>query len=561
MKRIIYFSVMAAALSAAVESTAQNLDPTVVVDRAYEGKLMEVHKPYIDMAVPDSVLRFDLDFDYSVFETPYRRSYEFNPYLLSMRPDASKDRSRNLYLKAGAGYQLHPLLDFIWSPEVKNGFSVDVYARHDSFVGKYHETDPVASVDSPVWSGHDLLSEAGVSGRYDWKGGVVGVDLGYYGVVAKDKVWSRSYNALDAHFSLKSKVTRNKGFAYMVDADYRFAHDALKGIPMVNSLKEHVFSLDASFGPSFRGPHRLMFDIGAEVAGYSDAMWSGAGQFYLKPGYMYRKGRFGVDVGIRVAKIFDSDVDDMAYGAVDSEQIVYPDLKVEYMLVPDLLKVYAAVEGGNRMNTYASLLDRNHHLNPQIYEGMQSPLDYTVVKADAYAGFEGSARSRFTYNVLAGYCSYANAPLDVVLMPENGVLTPSLGYAAYSKWYASADMRWKSESVEVNVSATYDGARGEVFETTDNFLKPSAFNAAVAFEYNWNRRVFAGLDCEFASARSSALYTVPWYADLGLDAEYAFNRKFSLWLRVGNILGMNVQRNPLYAEKGVYFSAGICLVL
>ena len=55
---------MAAALSAAVESAAQNLDPTVVVDRAYEGKLMEVHKPYIDMAVPDSVVRFDLDFDY-----------------------------------------------------------------------------------------------------------------------------------------------------------------------------------------------------------------------------------------------------------------------------------------------------------------------------------------------------------------------------------------------------------------------------------------------------------------------------------------------------------------
>ena len=42
---------------------AQNLDPTVVVDRAYEGKLMEVHKPALEMAVPDSVMRFDLDFD------------------------------------------------------------------------------------------------------------------------------------------------------------------------------------------------------------------------------------------------------------------------------------------------------------------------------------------------------------------------------------------------------------------------------------------------------------------------------------------------------------------
>lgn len=49
---------------------AQDLDPTVRVSRAYEGKLLEVHKPYYRMSVPDSVERFDLTFDYSVFELP-----------------------------------------------------------------------------------------------------------------------------------------------------------------------------------------------------------------------------------------------------------------------------------------------------------------------------------------------------------------------------------------------------------------------------------------------------------------------------------------------------------
>ena len=56
-------------------ASAQNLDPVVEVNRAYEGKLMEVHKPVLDMAVPDSIMRFDLDFDYSVFESPYKGSY------------------------------------------------------------------------------------------------------------------------------------------------------------------------------------------------------------------------------------------------------------------------------------------------------------------------------------------------------------------------------------------------------------------------------------------------------------------------------------------------------
>ena len=50
-----------------VAAAAQNLDPTVVVNRAYEGRLLEVHKPSMTMTVPDTVRRFDLDFDYSVW--------------------------------------------------------------------------------------------------------------------------------------------------------------------------------------------------------------------------------------------------------------------------------------------------------------------------------------------------------------------------------------------------------------------------------------------------------------------------------------------------------------
>ena len=65
MKKILIIlsgTLMASSLS------AQSLDPTVEVSRAYEGKLIEVHKPAIEMAVPDTVQSFDLKFDYSVFD-------------------------------------------------------------------------------------------------------------------------------------------------------------------------------------------------------------------------------------------------------------------------------------------------------------------------------------------------------------------------------------------------------------------------------------------------------------------------------------------------------------
>ena len=86
MYRIYRYAITLAAALMSVAALAQNLDPTVEVSRAYEGTLVEVHKPTQVMAVPDSVQRFRLDFDYSVFDKPYKGSYEFSPYMTSMRP-------------------------------------------------------------------------------------------------------------------------------------------------------------------------------------------------------------------------------------------------------------------------------------------------------------------------------------------------------------------------------------------------------------------------------------------------------------------------------------------
>ena len=68
MKRIYILSFVFAAGLFVQNAVAQNLDPTVEVSRAYEGKIMEATKPVRDVNVPDSVGTFRLDFDYAVFE-------------------------------------------------------------------------------------------------------------------------------------------------------------------------------------------------------------------------------------------------------------------------------------------------------------------------------------------------------------------------------------------------------------------------------------------------------------------------------------------------------------
>lgn len=143
-KIIISFAILAATVFTAA---AQNLDPTVEVSRKYEGKLMDVHKPDMEMAVPDSVHRFDLDFDYSVFDNPYKGSYEFNPYTMDMKPESRKTSPAQFYMNVGAGYTLHPTLDVLWSPVLTGPFKVDVYGSNRSYIGDYrasHVGDPPA---------------------------------------------------------------------------------------------------------------------------------------------------------------------------------------------------------------------------------------------------------------------------------------------------------------------------------------------------------------------------------------------------------------------------------
>ena len=86
------------------------------------------------------------------------------------------------------------------------------------------------------------------------------------------------------------------------------------------------------------------------------------------------------------------------------------------------------------------------------------------------------------------------------------------------------------------------------------------------------KRIYFGIDCNFSTSRHGTVnftdgsaplpeVVVPGFADLGVNLEYAFTRKLSFWLRTGNLLDMTIQRVPLYTESGIYFTAGIRLLL
>lgn len=588
--RKIYL-VSAAMLMTAAVSFGQNFNPTVEVTNTYQGNASEVHKPLLGMNVPDSLLRFDLDFDYEVFEKPYQGAYSFKPYMLNMRPAKDAWRGRKLYLKAGAGYTLRPRFEFVFSPEQSGPFQMSVYASHKSYFGNYHEIKPELQdglyrmkKSGGKFGGYDALTSAGFDGRYNWDRTILSFGIGYYGLAAKDSVMSRSYNAFDFNARVRSNNDSESYFLYDIGLRGRVANDGLDyksfsfpdGVT-VDKQNENWVLLDGLVGPVVNNSRSILVGFEAESASYSRFYDGNIGRVALIPSYRFKSGRWNLNLGVKLEFMFRNDADTLSFGKMGGGkgQIVYPDAHISFA-VGGNVALYADATGGSRLNTYSSQISENHHLNPSflvapVYELITPLVDNTVEKVNARIGVRGSAASSFQFDVNGGVGLYGNALMESGLFTAGGDLVPALAYSDYNLIYANALVGLRTGRVKIDADFRY---RGVSFPDNDalnlGFTLPK-YSGGVRASYDISSRLYAGINVEAASWRDGKCASVasedildvrvPGYVDLGVNCGYKFNRKLELWLESGNLLCQTIQRTPFYAEKGPWVTAGISLNL
>lgn len=588
--RKIYL-VSAAMLMTAAVSFGQNFNPTVEVTNTYQGNASEVHKPLLGMNVPDSLLRFDLDFDYEVFEKPYQGAYSFKPYMLNMRPAKDAWRGRQLYLKAGAGYTLHPQFEFVFSPEQSGPFQMSVYASHKSYFGNYHEIKPELQdglyrmkKSGGKFGGYDALTSAGFDGRYNWDRTILSFGIGYYGLAAKDSVMSRSYNAFDFNARVRSNNDSESYFLYDIELRGRVANDGLdyksfsfpEGVS-VDKQNENWVLLDGLVGPVVNNSRSILVGFEAESASYSRFYDGNVGRVALIPSYRFKSGRWNLNLGVKLEFMFRNDADTLSFGKMGGGkgQIVYPDAHISFAAGGNVA-LYADATGGSRLNTYSSQISENHHLNPSflvapVYELITPLVDNTVEKVNARIGVRGSAASSFQFDVNGGVGLYGNALMESGLFTAGGDLVPALAYSDYNLIYANALVGLRTGRVKIDADFRY---RGVSFPDNDalnlGFTLPK-YSGGVRASYDISSRLYAGINVEAASWRDGKCASVasedildvrvPGYVDLGVNCGYKFNRKLEFWLESGNLLCQAIQRNPFYAEKGPWVTAGVSLNL
>jgi len=604
MKRNIILTsvVLGAALTISQALSGQNLNPTVEVDRTYEGKPVGLLKEDVPMQVPDSLTSLKLDFDYSVFDNPYKGSYEFRPYLVIMKPDDGPAAANQLYARLGAGYSLHPDAEVVFTPRMSGPFHLSVYFNHGSYFGNYRNVWPSVSDNvytlkagkvSPTGNlngilptsnasmpdthkGHDMLNRAGISGGYDFRNSTLSFGVGYYGIGTKDTLVSRNFHAFDLGARLKSNEHDTGKFSYDAGFSFRLFSDGFDsrhyGTLLADPLGGNELSLDATVGSEILDGHRILVDLDAQVATYKKAFKSNAGLLAVTPKYVLSGNRWRADLGVRLETFMGGDdrPEESLKNHQQGSQIIYPAVSAVYEAVPGVLNIYGKVDGKGDINSYSSVLAGNHWFDPSFGHSYGPLLDNSVERINARLGVRGSVKSTLSFDLSAGYSVIGNGLLDAVDLVNTlpfPVLLGGVAYKDYGMFSFKASALWRSEGYEFGGDLLLRATDLDA-ASTPNVFEPAALKANLHFAYDWNGRLLFGARADISSARKGGAkaftdgeFKIPGFVDLGVFMRYRYSRKLSFWIAGGNLLGANIQRHPLYTESGVNATAGIALNL
>jgi hypothetical protein len=532
---------------------AQNINQSVQVTNDYVTRFADFQKQGPALQVPDSLYRFDYDFDYSVFETPYKGSYEFAPYRIAVTPEARLYDGNTLYLRAGAGYAFRPQFELAWQMLQEPNFAIGVFAEAGGYAGKYSRR----GVDG-TFGGRDLTARARVGGQYLTEASRLSYQFGYEGIFAgmngANPAFRSAFNSAILAGRVQSRERPGSRFFYDFDVRYRYSGDNSLPAGFGSKNGENNFRVGLSVGPVLQGKYGFLIDGLFETDALRSVSNDGTpnvvvfGEMFgakvvamlasVKPHLDFLLGPVRLDAGVRVD-----------YSVKDRSGLFTfaPDVKARLAILEADLELYAGVRGGQNLESHYAIKQLNHF-------AMRSAASASISreKLRVYGGLQGHWGTRLQYELEAGYGSYSGMPMARLY----GVVAMD-----YKEAFGQASLSWKDERLELDGAVAY--AYRRIYGSSAAYAPP-AFTADVRGRYNWDKRIWAGAFVEAASGRMSLAKDGAWiagYANVGLTGEYRIDDRWTVWGEAGNLLGMAIERAPGFVEKGPYLTVGLSLKL
>lgn len=569
MKRLYTLILACGCILPAFAQNNNNLNHTVQVVNNYEGKIKEAERAVSNILVPDSLYHFDLNFDYSGFDTPYKGNDEFNPYLTDLEMEGRAYDGKRLYLKAGAGYVLAPVLDFSYAIKDKGSFKIGAHASVDSHIGSYRQIMPDANnvlmyVKGEKWNGYEAQLCAGMDARADLKSASLLMNLDYEGAMGKGMpcglLSDNSYNGVNVSLGVDSKHPLGQVWNYALDLSYAFGHERtivakerttafehnprLRFLGAFNFNGGSAFDLEAVVNTTYNIPRQSKDNI----LGYNLA---------LNPRYYFNNSRVKIGVGVGLF------VDGLYKGG---KGVQSGNSKIPFAIRPTVSFQWSAVEGA--LDVYADTkLDsytegsRQRALDFSFYFPVLDPSGVGFVNVRKYRfdfGMRGGLGHKFDYDLSVGFNEVKNNLLTVVKNTGIQYATMVCNMPVDTRsLFARASLKGHFGSFSFDADVMYD----YFFNQKNMLALPSALSASLDMKYSIRKRVEIGVGADYKSPYKAGDYRTQDIIDLHAIVDFKLTPVLNIFLKGDNLLNRTNQYVPMYARNGICLTAGVVLNL
>lgn len=603
----------------------QKIDPTVEVQRDFDSSIPNIHKSMLSTAINDTLSNFNINFNYSIFDKPYKDLYEFSPLPSAQIQSKVNEKLPVFAAKWGCGFPLNPYADLMLQPRLKGGSTLLLNVSGNAFIDKLNlvtinsETGKTEREKGVKTAANNAVFEAGATYGYNWNSGEMLLRLNYktnyntyygfnsnefpyaeefpaYGLIESIKKvsymkdnWSHRYNKIDAGFSIGSIDAKGRGakFNYKINIKYSNTSDKLPEKGLVsegstdNRIQENFIKVSGEAGPTFGKYNKFIVGFNSENAIYTGLQDYNYGIFEIMPQYAFESGRLSIRAGIKLSGRYKSKDNTAKY-----HNTFFVNGNISYELAKNALWVYAEADGGNYMNNYSELLEQNKWVS------QTTDIKAGSIPLQLKGGLRGQAYNKLSYNAYIKYTIHNGllqyVPYKAFAATEGNdfadetviaKISDSRLYTAYSnhrEFSAGLDIKWYSKSFIAGTSLEYsnytDGKEG----TLVNGEKPygyAPFKWHLYGTYNYRERIYIGITSNLRSATPisgiAPVYStentketkIPAFCNLGLNIKYVINNSFSVFATGENLLDSHIQYYPQYLEKGRSFGIGVLVKL
>jgi len=511
---------------------------------------------------------------YTIFSAPVASTFIPKSGAVKGIDIGKKERLYNNYMAAGFGNNMTPFFEMYLRHSSKFENEYGLYTKYISSENSI-DTSPLNSKYAHFTTGLFFLQTAHY---FDWKISLKSERKTYhwYGV-PELPFTTNTLNAISEKqvydlFALRGDLVFDDSLIKTVTTTFSQFSDLLKS-------KETQIVLQPSFqfpldrlGRRFNDLEvatKLIFLKGNFAKDYSVATPIKYSFINISAHPIYRLewNDFTVKAGAKL--YFSSDTENKL-----SDFFIYPDVHISYPVLKDQIFVYAGASGDLYTNSYQSFVDENPYVSPTLF------ITTTNEKYHFFGGFSGKLVNNIAFNLKGSYRNVEDKPLfirnnsksegtfssvggvdlagyeygnsftvfydDIIDLAFLGELNLDIGKRIHAGFHVNYHQyTTKNQQNAYNLP----NLEGDFFAT---YKKDKIYITTTIF-YVGERK---GLTYAGTFPSTNTVKTLKPYTDVNLNGGYHFNDKFSVFLKLNNVLNTKYERFSNFTTQGFQVLGG-----